>query len=519
MKNYIINKASLICGLLIPIVVQAQEASKPFVNQTAIEFTKAKSLWFNTNNAAGFSIIPLIDHSEVSASYLFQKGDYKRQQQGDSEKDVKFNANGALALKDAFLWGSFTFSNIAVDGSRFNTILFDPFRDMPYYVADSVQSEWKKQLYDLRLKASTPLLWNRIAFGCELDYITKTGAKQNDPRSTSYYYSISARPSLLYKINDKNYIGVNGLYENMFERTVPTISNTQQNQPVFIMRGLGNYSSGSVGGQGGIGIFYYKSNKIGGGVQYGYQGSINVLLDVKGHYKVEDAFQSPTKPQRMGSTEQLLVNGNLQVLLAGDYTHKFTFDYMDKSTDGIEYIQVIDNSYEVQKWVTIEKYVRSNYSFKGASFAYDLFRGSDKGYSWRAGLVSQYSNMNDEYYLPKSKFNAENINASVFAKKNLVIGKQGLLLFGLNLGYSSNISGEFIYTGADPNSVIIEEFYKKDLAYLTSDYYSAGLNFNYSLALEKSNTALFVAGDCQVIKPTEGSDNRVNAVFSVGFTF
>lgn len=519
MKNYIINKASLVCGLLLPFMVQAQEENKPIVNPASIEFSKAKSLWFNTNNAAGLGIIPLTDYSEVSARYIFDKGNYKLQQEGDSENDIQFNANGALRLGETSLWGNFTFSNITTKDSRFNTMLFDPSRDMPYYVADPVSSEWKKQLYDLSLKASSPLLWDRLGLGCELDYTSKTGAKQNDPRSTSYYYSVSARPSLIYKINDRNYFGINGVYENMFERIVPTNSNSQQDQQIFIMRGLGNFSPGVIGGLGGIGTFYYKSNKVGAAVQYGYHSNINILLDIKGHYKIEDAYQSPSKPQRMGSTEQRFIDGNLQVLTKGSYTSKVTLDYTEKNTDGVEYIQVIDNSYAVQKWVTIDKYIRSNYKFRGASVRYDLFCGNEKGYSWKTGVDGEYSDMADEYYLPKSEFEAENIYASVFVKKNFTLGENRFLLFGVDLGYNSNLGGKFIYNGADPNSIIIEEFYNKDFAHLTSNYYSAGLNFNYSMVVGKSSTALFVSGDCKFLKPTEGSGNRINTEFSLGFTF
>ena len=274
-----------------------------------------------------------------------------------------------------------------------------------------------------------------------------------------------------------------------------------------------------IGGIGGLGTFYYKSNKVGAAVQYGYHGNISLLLDLKYHYNVEDAFQAPSKPQRMGSTVQNFMNGNLQFLVPGQFTSKATFDYFEKETDGIEYIQVIDNSYDVQQWVTIQKYVRSNYKFKGASFKYDLFNGNEKGYSWRAGVTGEYSEMADVYYLPKSEFEAENLYGSVFAKKNLTLGENSSLLLGFNLGYNSNLGGKFIYTGADPTSAVILEFYDKDFAHLTSDYYRAGLGFNYSVVIGKSSNALFASGDCQFLKPTKGVDSRINAVFSLGFTF
>lgn len=519
MKNYIIFNAIFLCGLILPVMVQAQGGANPIMHPASIEYTKAKSLWFNTNNAAGLGITPLRDYSEVSAKYVFDNGDYKLQQQGKTENDIQFNANGALRLGGISLWGNFTFSNITTKDTRFNTMQFESLREMPYYVADSVPSGWKKQLYSLSLKAASPLYWDLFSVGCELDYTSKTGAKQNDPRSTSYDYNITARPGLLFKINEKHYIGVNGLYENMFERTTPTNSNSQISQPVFVMRGLGNYAPGVVGGLGGISTFYYKSNKVGGDVQYGYHGNINVLLDLKYHYKVEDVFQAPSKPQRMGTTVQNYMAGNLQFLMSGPYTSKVTLDYYENKTDGIEYIQVIDNSYEVQQWVTIQKYIRSNYAHKGASVKYDLFSGNEKEYSWRAGVNGEYSKLADVYYLPKSEFEAENIYASVFGKKNFSLGTSKSLLLGCNLGYTSNLSGKYVYTGANPTSAVVADFFTKDLAYLMADYYRTGLSINYSFILGKSSNALFVSGDCQYLKPVKGSDSRMNALFSLGFTF
>lgn len=518
MKRYIIISAVLLYWLL-PVMVQAQDDNNAIVHPAAIEFSHVKSLWFNTNNAAGLAINPLSKYSQVHSMIKHDNGDFKFQQQGSKETDIQFNANGALQLKGFSLWGDFTFSNINTKGSRFNTMLYEPFRQMPYYVGDPVSSDWRKQLYNLRMKFATPIMNDLFAFGCEIDYTSKTGAKQNDPRSTSYYYSISARPGILVKVNDKHYLGVNGEYENMFERTIPTNSNSQQDQPVYIMRGLGNYFSGMIGGVGGLGTFYYKSDKIGGGFQYGYHGNVNVLLDLGYSMKIEDAFQSPSKPQNMGSTKQTVMTGNLQFIKEGNYTSKVTLDYFDRNTDGIEYIQVLDKTYEVQKWVTVQKYVRSNYTLKGASVKYDLIKGNESGYSWRVGVSGEYTDLNDIYYLPRSIFQAENMFGSIYGKKNFKTGEKSFLVIGLNAGYNTNIDGSFDYNGADPNSVVIKEFYEKDYAYLTSDYYRTGLSFTYSVAVGKKSNAIFVNGDYQLMKPKSGSDSRSNAFLSVGFTF
>lgn len=501
-----------------PVMVEAQELND--VMQVAnIELTKSKSLWFNTNNAAGLTITPLDNFSEVSVGYGLNNGDFKMAQSGKNESTLKFNTNGALNLGGIMLWGNFNYDNNTSKESCYNTGLYNPFRDMPYYIADPVISKWKRQSYDLNLKAASPILWNFMGFGCEVDYTSKTAAKQNDPRSTNYYYTIQVRPGLLFKVNDKHFFGINALYENLYERSRPENSNEQIDQPVFIMRGLGNYTADVLGGIGGIGTTYYKGNILGGAFQYNYKGALNALLNIKYNYKVEDAFMSPSKPQRLGSTKQNVFEGNLQLMIDGNYTHKLTLNYYDKSTDGVEYIQVIDNSYDVQQWVTVAKYVRSKYSLQVASLKYDFFAGNDRGYSWRAGVNGEYSNKSDEYYLPNSTLTAENIFANIFAKKNFILGSKNALLFGLNIGYSKNIDGEYVYGGANASSQLVTEMFKNDIAFLTSDYLRLGGELNFSFLVAKK-MSMFLSAKCQYLNPSSDEfDSRINANFSIGLTF
>lgn len=513
-KNIIL----LLLGLLLPVMAQAQDASS-IMQAANIELTKSKALWFNTNNASGLVVTPLKNFNEVSVNYGLQNGNFKMSQSGKDESNLKFNTNGALNLGGIMLWGDFTYNNNTSKESCFNTNAYNPFRDMPYYVADTVVSKWKQQSYVLQVKAAFPVLWNVLGTGCEIDYTSNTAAKQNDPRATNYYYTISVRPGFLFKINEKHYFGLNGVYENLYERATSENSNNQIDQPVYIMRGLGNYTAEIVGSFGGVGVCYYKGNKLGGGLQYNYNGErLRILLDAKYHYNVEDAYRSPSKPQRMGTVKQNVLEGNLQIMLDGKNTNKLTLGYFDKSTDGIEYIQVIDKSYEVQQWVTLAQHVRSNYSLQVAKLQYDFFAGNDRGYSWRAGLNGEYSNKKDEYLLPNSKLTAENIFANIFAKKNFKLSGKTTLLFGLNAGYSSNINGEYVYGGVNPKSALVTDMYKNDIAFLTSDYFRCGGDLNLAFMVAKK-MSMFVSAQCQYLKPSSEFDSRVNTNFSVGLTF
>lgn len=486
-------------------------------NVAQVELAKTKSLWFHSANAAGLSITPFANFNEVSISYDLARGDYKRQQQGDRESLLRFNTNGAIQMGKIFLWGDFSYDNHTSNDSKYNTTLFDPLRDMPYYLGDPVISKWKRQSYDLRLKAASPLIGNVIGFGLEADYTANTGAKQNDPRSTTYDYKISVRPALIFRFSEKHYAGVNFLYNNSFERTIPVISGGI-GQAAYVFRGLGNYSQEMVGGGGSISTLYYQANRIGGGVQYGFTGKFSGLMELNYHYGAEDVFQQPTKPKRMGSVIQNVLEGKLQLMLEKEFLHKLTVGYYDKNTDGIEFIQVLDTRYEVQQWVTLAKYIRSNYKLKVITAAYDLFKGRDQEYTWRAGFKGEYSDKFDEYYLPNSRLAAENIYGEVYFKKNFLITTTSKLLTGLNVGYNKNLGGYYTYSGADADSPVVTDFYYKDMRYLTSNYFRLGAEVNYSFLIT-DKAALFLKGEAQWLKAASFFNNRLNAVFSVGLTF
>lgn len=510
-----IKSVIVAAALLFPFAAAAQ-------NVTANEYIKAGSLWYNSQNSAGFAFAPLTNFNEVKIGYDYNNGDYKRQQQGTKESTIDFNTNGAYNLNGFQLWGNFDYSNTTVTDARFNTMLYDPLRDMPYMVADSVYSKIKRQSYSLGFKGSSPVLWDFMSFGLNADYIAQTSAKQNDPRSTDYYYHIYVNPSVLFRLGtgNRHFAGLSFNYRNSFERTEPTNSDSQRDQPVYIMKGLGYYTSGVVGGVGGIKTFFYKGNSMGGSLQYAYMGGVEVLAEANYRYLVENAYQTPTKPEKMGSVKQNYYEGKVQMLYKGANTHKVTAVYSNKNSDGVEYVQVYNKDENVQNWITIAKFIKSNYNMQKVSLNYDFFAPmQEKGYDWHAGAFVNYTKQDDEYYLPNTVMQAENLYFNLFAKKNFKVCKSSFLLAGLDFGYNANMSGKWAFGGPDPNSVVIREWLNKDYAYLTSNYYTIGAAVNYSTDVT-SKVQLFVDAKAKYCKPSENAfSDRWAMTFAVGIAF
>ena len=505
------------------VAVQAAAQGSSVVRQPEIEMNLSRALWFNSNNVAGMAVTPVERYSILDLGFQMESGNFKLAQEGEKESVVGFNTNGATAIGKTYLWGNFDYRNIVENDTRFLTNIYNPDRDMPYNVADTVASKFKKQSYDLGVKVAFPQMWDFLTAGCELQYNTNTGAKQRDPRSVTYYLTVKAVPSVVFELSQKSNLGLSFNYEYLYERSTFNRSDTEINYPVFIMRGLGNYTADVVSGSVGVGTFFYKGNKLGGGLQYGFDGGngFSALVDANYSYKVEDAFQTPTKKQTMGSTKQKAWYADLQLVDENaenmDKTH---ISYKERYTDGIEYIQELDQSFDVAEWITLAKYVRSKYEYKALDINYEYYIKSGSSYKWMFGANFLYSYKFDEYLLPEASFKAENDFCEVIAKRNFILGSgKSSLLAGLNLGYNENLKGDYQYSGAYSDSETVTEMYKNDIMFLSSDYLTVGGEVTYSTLVNKA-TSLFVKGTCQYYSPDDSAfEKRLYTSLSVGITF
>jgi len=507
MKRYFLI-SMMALGIALGAAAQGSTTDYPAM----VEFDKIQSAWFNSANAAGMTVDPLARYSDLSLGYTLGRGDFRLQPEGNPNI-LDIATSGATSLGRGYVWGSFNYRNYSANDTRFNTMTLNLEDDLPFIVSDANVSPWKKQRYDLSMKASSPLLGDVVALGVAASYFTESGAKQVDPRCTDYEYGVKVEPGLAIHFGGHT-IGLSGLYRNGSIREVPVNSNSQQDQVAYILRGLGNFSDAVVGSLSGIGTFYYKRNQVGGSLQYGFAGSgLKVLAEGGYSYQVVDAFQTPTKPRRMGSTVQQMVRGKAQVIAEGDdWLHKITVEGFNRKTDGIEYMQSLSDI-----WFTLRSYVRSNYELWRVAVGYDVFRKNEAGYDWTAGVRGFYDDRNDVYLLPSSVMNWRNVTGEAYAKKNWMAGDISVLT-GLRCAYRKNLSAQYNYGGAESGSVIITEFYQKDFAYNTADAFRAGATVNVAFPLG-GRTAMYCQLDGDFAKPLNLDGNRLFATFTVGFTF
>ena len=507
MKRYFLISVMAL-GIALSAAAQGSTTDYP----ARVELVKVQSAWFHSANAAGLSIDPLARYNDLSFGYSLGRGDFRLQPEGNTNS-LDIATSGATSLGRGQVWGSFNYRNLSAKETRFNTMTLNLEDDLPFIVSDANVSPWKKQRYDMSMKAATPLLGDLAALGISANYFTESGAKQVDPRCTDYEYGITAEPSVVFQFGGHT-LGLTGTYRNGGVREVPVNSNSQQDQVAYILRGLGNYTDAVVGSLSGISTFYYKRNLYGGALQYGFGGRGLKLLAEGGYsYQLVDAFQTPTKPQRMGSTIQQKIFGKAQVLAESETVlSKVTVEGFHRTTDGVESLQELG-----VEWQTIDKNIRSHYDLWHLALGYDFFRKGEIGYSWMAGVRGAYDEHNDKYILPASEMKYKNFTGELVAKKNWLIGEVSVLA-GLHGAFRKNLDGIYQYGGAEPTSVAVREFYQKDFEFNTTDCWKAGVSLNAAFPIS-GRTAMFCQVEGDYLKPLNLDSKRLFAKLTVGFTF
>ncbi len=487
----------------------------------AMELLKLQRFWFHSQNAAGTVFDDTRNYSNVEIGYDVQGGSYHRSQEGNEIKSLNVGSEGFLNLKDAYVWGEFSFEQRNPHDAGYNASITDPYRGMPYYVADEHLSNWRNQYYNFKFRAATPLYWNKVAFGIEGTYVASIAAKQRDPRVDARFYTLELIPGVTYAINDKHKLGANFEYASIKEDSYMTTVNSYVDQDYYELYGLGVASKGIGSGR----TTNYFGDRLGGGVQYNFSTQrINLLLEGTYSMKVENVEVSFSTPRKDSSVKEQVVNTTLNFFDKGDrFSHYLKAEYYYQHIDGIQYVSQYDNSEAQQGWMDLYHSIRSTYEVQSAYVNYSFLVNRGDEYSWKVDADILYRKHDDEYLLPNSTKNSENLYFGLSAKKNFSVGNtlNKRFLLGVNVGYNTNLSGSYIYGGAHEDYITVTEMETLDEYYLTSDYYRLGANLTYSQQFNADKRTNLFAKASFDYKKTSDYDfsHRTHFAISVGVNF
>ena len=497
-----------------------------------MEQMKMQRLWAQTQNAAGMYFDDATmgfysddtNYSNLEVGYDWKKGDFQRPQEGAKETLFNVLSEGFVKLNEAYVWGAFSFTEKNMTDAGYNASITDPYRGMPYYVIDSHLSDWRNQYYDLKFRVGTPRwFYRRWTFGLEGAYAASIAAKQRDPRVDSRYYTLKFMPGVTFRLNKQHRLGLSLKYASMKEDSRMDREDSNTDHDYYIMYGLGVAVKGIGAGR----TADYYGDRWGAALQYNYQTSLlNFLLEAAYDMKAETVTQnylSTPKKDAAVKEQQAKLTATLYKK-AEYYSHYLKGCYTYRHIDGIQFLSQRDNSELQNGWVELFRSVRSTYKTQYAEVDYALMKNrSDVEYNWKLNVTAAYMNQSDEYLLPRSIKQAENLFLTLAGKKNFALGSKlnRRFLLDLHATYKKNLGGEYLYGGTHADYITVTELETREQEYLMSDYWRFGLSMVYSQQIKaNSKVNLFAKAAADFTTTSDyGYNNRTNLSFSVGCNF
>lgn len=508
-------------------------------NQTPASVAKLKmqNIWMNnTNNAAAGVVDASKLHSISSVGYSMDKGDFNYIQAGNDNNQFKLQSEGGgiyEKMNNMFMWGKISYTRDVLQGAKFNCLTYDPFRDVPFLLADSNASKWINQQYDLSMKFATPKLFNFLTIGFKADYMTGIAAKQVDPRPemnvSNFGWGVSALMSF-----GKHHIGLDFNHANRREDGIASIINSLNTSRAWDYVAPGFFREAEFSAFGSlINERYYHAHTMNGGIQYGFKNdNWNILLSGEYLQRVEDInneklHEDPYNLKKIIGTVK-------EDTYTGKFIANYTFNngnmlslnaqYQNKSVDGIEYFQKFDDSFEVNSWVVNAKYVRSNISKVNTEFKLDYMVNDGNVYKWWFGV--NYANRTNDwcYYLPQANQDVTNNIYGAFASRHIPFKKNHSLTISFNGGFSSNSEALIKYEGegTQANNIGWTDFTLRDFNFLATNYAKFGGELSYAYSGFKKNDSMslfFIVALDYYAPNSDLFKNRTITNFTFGIAF
>ena len=410
-------------------------------NTALQETAKRNALWAGSSSAAGLAFSPYGIFNSLDLSYDGGFGEFRKNGAGKTSSEISLNTAGSAYIGKFLATGGFSFRNIFDRDALYNVLMYELEDNMPYYPVDDKSSGWDRQEYLLDAGLSSPVLWDRVAFGLKFDYTTKVGAKQLDPRGETYRYSVKVTPSVAVRLG-KSILGISGFYTNGFERGEVSNNNNWESPKVWEHRGLGESTQNKVGGNDGMKTHTYRTHRYGGALQY----SLGEILFIEAgfEHRTTLGIENPSLPKKLGSVSGNDITLDAVWLFGKDKSDRLSLDAEFCLTEGIEYVQKLNTAAYQQEWMVLSTNKMSSFTGAGARIGYDhLFGASDqRGYSWKVGAEAGFDLFDQSYLSPASTSNAMRAFGGVLADKHFKMRKSSLII-GLHAGYAAGFGSGY----------------------------------------------------------------------------
>lgn len=479
-----------------------------------------QTIWTNSGNAAGLTKDSILIFGSTSLRYQQINGNYKLAQQAQRNQQLNFETERYLPLGKSLFYGRFSYTQQWEKRIKLSDVL-DPYRGTPYLWADSIGGNWKKQLYTLELKASSPALLNKkIHLGLSADLNVATGARQNDPRPMSTNNQIKVSPALLWNIASKHTLGLNGIYERYREDISMETKNANVNHRIYRFLGMGQMELPTTFVTSASRV--YEGQWLGANIQYHLKAkNIDWLNNLGYKSGDEEVAEGSSIPRKSGTWKQTSYSFASQINLKNEkYQHRFSIDLRRLQDTGVEFHEIYNAT--TKTWQTIleaDFYIANT---DHAQFTYTFIKKkSALDFSWLTEGGVNYLAVDKNYVIPVSIQEISNAEVWLRGLKNLTLGTNSLHI-GARLSYSKNLSQSlhFIPITAD-RTLITREVLYPDHGYLSTDFFTASANLQYNFKLPKAKDTQFFVRSAYTLQqnintPIYGSADGQRHFFNVG---
>ena len=449
-----------------------------------------QTVWKSSGNAAGLTKDSILVFGQTALHYQNINGNYKLAQQAKNNQQLNFETERYLQLGKSLFYGGFSYTQQWEKELKLSDVL-DPYRGTPYLWADSIGGNWKKQLYALELKASSPaLLKRKLHLGISADLNVATGARQNDPRPLSTNNQIKVSPGLLWNIASKHTLGLNGIYQRYREDISMETKNTNVNHRIYRFLGMGQMELPTTFVTSASRI--YEGQWFGANIQYHLKAKNFDWLNNLGYKNGdEEVAEGSSIPRKSGTWKQTSYSFASQLnLTSKKYQHRLSLDLKRLQDTGVEFHEIYNAATKTWQTILEADFYIANTDY--AQFSYTLIKKkSALDFNWLAEGGINYLAIDKNYVIPVSVQGISNAEIWARGLKNLTLGKNSLHI-GVRLGYSKNLSQSlhFIPITADRTLVAREVLYP-DHGYLSTDFFSANANLQYNFKLKQAKATQF----------------------------
>lgn len=466
--------------------------------QAAIETFKSNAVTWDLRNAALLKELSLPGKGEAQLGYFNDNGSFKHPFDAGSRSGVQFNATRANTLSNWSFYGSFNLKAYSEKDVPM-TSMANPFRDNPYQIADSLQGKWNKQNYVLSLKAAAPALMNgKLVLGMGLDYEVLTGARQKDPRPLDNSSELKLAPALVYHLNKRHFIGINGNYQHYQENLTVELYNYRLVYNAYKLLGLGEYqfSAPVQLTSGGI-TRAFSGNQGGGDLQYGFRNNKwNVWISAGYNYRREKVTDGITNPQKAGQHAFHEYAASAIVGYKQSHTtHQWALSWVQRDIDNKEFHQVQNSSNQLYE--TVYSSVFNTALKTRASLSYLLNKlNKNNQLSWILKAAAGYTGLDNRYANPRSLQIVDKSNLSLQLAKYCNLAKEAAFSVNWNTSYEFVFRDWIVYDNKSYSSnFVAQKMFFPIHGFLSTPSWSNQLTLQYTFPkFTQSHAQLYLKG-------------------------